>query len=443
MPSPNESSGMTYRIAPDVIRVATARVCGSQIFQLAGQQEKLLRFMVDEDLAGRARQGSREAVIAEFYADRADEDAAQKLTWAMARLSEKLAEYYLEEGADDPIRIFVDPRSCGLRFEMWDARPIPRDTTGPKTSMRMLILIGALIASAIGWVVMELTPTGVVEGPQEDWPKDVSDLVTADIALPVDVEGMSVTSLIDEARTFQYPMLDLERQKVAIALSKVAMARDPENAKGYATAAYSLAILANLTSGGGLSRRYLQEAMTLNEQAMSIAPDDSWVKVSAAVVALAEQDYEAAMDLSKAGYASGQEDGFVAHTYATIAQFTGQFEEVLIANAPDSIDPEDPIRLIRERIYAFARFHVGDYKETIQIIEAGTEAGEAHNISSMLYLAAAYQAVNDHEQASALVSQIQTNWPTLRSDLVSSMFFYDPAYAEVLVQHLSAAGMPF
>lgn len=443
MPSPNESNGMTYRIAPDVIRVATGRVCGSQIFQLAKQQEKLLRFLVDEDLAGRAKQGSRAAVIEKFYADRSDEDAARKLTWALARLSEKLAEYYDGEGADDPIRIFVDPHSCGLRFEMWEASSTARGDAGPKTSMRMLILIGALIASAIGWVVMELTPTGVVEGPQENWPKDVSDLVTDDIELPVDAEDMPITALIDEARALQYPMLDLERQKIAIALSKVAMEREPENARGYATAAYSLAILANFTTGGGLSRRYLHEATALKTQAMSIAPNDSWVNVSAAVVALAEQDYEAALELSKAGYAAGQNDGFVAHTYATIAQYTGQFEEVLIANGPDNIAATDPIRVTRERIYAFAKFHVGDYETTVQVIEAGVKAGEAHDLSSMLYLAAAYQAANRPEQAKARMAEIQTNWPTLRSDLVASMFFHDPAHGEALVRHLAAAGMKF
>ncbi len=442
MPDPNESSGMIYKIAPDVIRVAAARVCGSQVFQMAKQQEVLLRFLVDEYLAGRAKQGSRDAVVSKFYEDRPEEEAAQKLIWAMSRLSEKLAEYYDGDGADDPIRIFVDRHNCGLQFEMWEADTAPHAAPVRKPPARILVIVGALLAVAIGWAAMELMPTGVADGPQAGRPSSF-DLLTDGAELPFDPDEMSVAGLIDEARTFQYPMLDLERQKVAIALSKEAVARAPENAKGYATAAYSLAVMANFTTGGALSRRYLQEAMALNEQAMSLAPDDSWVKVSAAVVALAEQDYEVAMDLSKAGYASGQEDGFVAHTYATIAQFTGQFEEVLIANAPDSIDPEDPIKLIRERIYAFARFHVGDYKKTIQVIEAGTEAGEAHNISSMLYLAAAYQAVNDHEQASALVSEIQTNWPTLRTDLVPSMFFHDPDHAEVLVQHLSAAGMSF
>jgi len=443
MPSPNESSGMTYRIAPDVIRVATGRVCGSQIFHLAKQQEKLLRFLVDEDLAGRAKQGSRAAVIAKFYADRSEGEAAQKLTWAMARLSEKLTEYYDGDGADDPIRVFVDPRSCGLRFEMWEAKPKPRDTTGPKTSMRMLILIGALIASAIGWVVMELTPTGVVEGPQDDWPKDISDLVTDDIELPMDIGGMSAVELIDHARIYQYPMLDFDRQKVAIFLSKTAMERDPDFAWGYATAAFSLASMADMTTGGGLSRRYLQEAETLSERSMSLAPNDSWVLASAAFVALASDDYETAVQLSKTAYATGGDDGLVAHAYAMIAHFTGRFEEVRVANGPDKIMPDDPIRLIRERVYAFASFHIGDHDTTVRVLEAGAESGEAHNIASMLYLAAAYQAAAQQEAAEGLVAEIQETWPTLRTEVVASMFFQDPNEGDIIRYHLSAAGMPF
>ncbi len=443
MPSPNESSGMTYRIAPDVIRVATGRVCGSQIFQLAKQQEMLLRFLVDEDLAGRAKQGSRAAVIAKFYADRSEEEAAQKLTWAMARLSEKLAEYYDGDGADDPIRIFVDPRSCGLRFEMWEAKPKPRDTIGPKTPMRMLVLIGALIASAIGWVVMELTPTGVVEGPQEDWPKDISDLVTADVALPVDVEGMSAAELVEAARSYMYPSLDFERHKLAIVLSKTAIERDPEFARGYATAAMSMAMMADLTRGGGLSRRYLQEATLLLEQASVLAPEDSWVMATSAQVAMASDDFELADERAKAAFEAGQDDGYVAHTYALIAHFSGRFEDVVVVNAPENVAASDPIRLVRERVYGFANYHLGAYETTIEVVEGTLQAGLEHNFASLLYLASAYQAVGQQEQAEEMVKRIEDEWPSLRTDVVANMFFMDPLDWEKQKAHLRAAGMKF
>lgn len=443
MPSPNESSGMTYRIAPDVIRVATGRVCGSQIFQLAKQQEMLLRFLVDEDLAGRAKQGSRAAVIAEFYADRPEEEAAQKLTWAMARLSEKLAEYYDGDGADDPIRIFVDRHGCGLRFEMWDARPIPQDTTGPKTSMRMLILIGALIASAIGWVVMELTPTGVVEGPQEDWPKDVSDLVTDDIELPMDIGGMSAEELVEAARSHMYPSLDFERHKVAIALSKTAIERDPEFARGYATAAMSMGIMADLTQGGGLSRRYLHEATVLFDKASALDPDDGWVMATAAQIAWASDDFALAEERIQVAYDADPSDGFVAHTYGMIAHFSGRFEDVLVVNAPERVAASDPIKLVRERVFAFASYHLGDYDTTIAVLESTVQAGLEHNFASLMYLASAYQAVGQQSLAEGMVLRIEEGWPTLRTDMLAEMSFIDPLEWEKQKAHLRAAGMKF
>ena len=443
MPSPNESSGMTYRIAPDVIRVATGRVCGSQVFQLAKQQEKLLRFLVDEDLAGRAKQGSREAVIAKFYADRSEEDAARKLTWAFARLSEKLAEYYEGDGADDPIRIFVDPMTCGLQFEMWDARPMPRDTTVPKTSMRMVILIGALIACAIGWLILELTPTGGMDGPQEDWPKDVSDLVTGDIDLSIDVEGMSATELVETARSYLYPSLDFDRHKVAIVLSKTAIDRDPEFARGYATAAMSLAVLADLTRGGGLSRRYLHESTILLQKAEALDAEDSWVIATSAHVAWASNDYVLAEELAQAAYDATPDDGYIAHTYALIAHFTGRFEDAVAANAPDKVAASDPIKLVRERIYAFSSYHVGAYDTTIEIVERTVQEGLEHNVGSLLYLASAYQASGQQDQAERMVQRLEAQWPNLRTDFVASMFFLDPADWEKQKAHLAAAGMKF
>ncbi len=443
MPSPNESNGMTYRIAPDVIRVATGRVCGNQIFQLAKQQEKLLRFLVDEDLAGRAKQGSRAAVIAKFYADRSDEEAAQKLTWALARLSEKLTEYYDSDGADDPIRIFVDQRSCGLRFEMWEARSTPRGEAGPKTSMRMLVLIGALVASAIGWVVMELTPTGVVEGPQEDWPKDVSDLVTGDVVLPMDVEGLTAEELVEAARSHMYPSLDFERHKVAIALSKTAIDRDPEFARGYATAAMSMGIMSDLTQGGGLSRRYLQEATVLFDKASALDPDDGWVMATAAQIAWASDDFALANERIQAAYDADPDDGFVAHTYGVMAHFSGRFDDVLAVSAPEKMDASDPIRLVRERLYAFASYHLGDYDTTITVVESTVQAGLEHNFASLLYMASAYQAAGQQSLAEDMVLRIEEGWPTLRTDMLAEMFFIDPAVWEKQKVHLRAAGMRF
>ncbi len=88
-------------------------------------------------MAGRAQNGSREAVIAEFFADRPEEEVGRKLAWAFTRLSEKLAEYYLRDGADDPIRMFVEPTRGGLRFEMWESEVAARSDPNRKVPLRI------------------------------------------------------------------------------------------------------------------------------------------------------------------------------------------------------------------------------------------------------------------------------------------------------------------
>ena len=443
MPDPDAPKGMQYRIAPDVIRVATARVYGSQTFKAAKQQETLLRFLVEDYLAGRAQHGSREAVIADFFADRTPEEADKKLAWAMARLSEKLTLYYATEGADDPIRIAANAVLGCLDFKMWEGEATSTAIPANKLPLRLALPLIALIAALIVGVAALFWPGefagGVLSSERStslEQPVQVPDF-------PERYLGLSVPELTDLAREYLYPTLDMERQRVAIAISREVIRRDPENGTGYATAGYSLATLSLLSSGGALSRRHLKDAGWMRDQALARSPEDAWVLSAAAVVAFAEQDFQTSVETSERAYSLGSHDPHVSAAYSLIAIVTNRYENAREASEKDRIVDLPYTAIARERLYALASFHVGEYGDTIEILEAAEREGRGYNVTTVMYLAAAHQAMGNHERAKAMVQRIRAEWPTFRPEMIATVFFRDPNETEYLMQNLAAAGWSF
>lgn len=439
MPSLNESDGMTYKIAPDVIRVAVARVCGNQVFELAKQQKTLLRFLADEDLAGRAKEGSRAAVIAEFYADRSDEDAARKLDWALARLSDKLAEYYDGDGADDPIRIHVDLGTCGLRFELWEGEQIRPPAESQRLPFRLQVAVGGLVAALIIGVVLVFTDGGNPEQPDGR----MQDTAMIDDLVLEKYQHLTPEELVQVSKRYLFPTLDAERQRTAIALSQMAIQQQSDTAGAHATVAYALATMATVSQGGALSRRYLSDARLALDQGLAVAPQDPWVLSAAAMTAYAERDFEQAVLLSEQAYAGGADDIYVSGAFGVLALVTARYEECREASLIGR-QVEDPVvRMGMERLYAFASFHLGDFAETVTVLEAHDTDGRADNVTSTMYHAAAYQAIGAHQEANAMVRRLQSDWPMFRPESVATLFFQDPEEGAFLLQNLAAAGWAF
>ncbi|WP_299423376.1 hypothetical protein [uncultured Shimia sp.] len=443
MPDPDAPKGMQYRIAPDVIRVAAARVYGSQTFKAAKQQEMLLRFLVEDYLAGRAQNGSREAVIAEFFADRPEEEVGRKLAWAFTRLSEKLAEYYQRDGADDPVRISVNPAQHDLDFQMWEAKVNAPKRQRPMVPFRLLVPAGLLIAGLVIGIGLILTQEGPSELPISAIPIEGLRAAQGRPPLPAHFAELTVPMLEDEARNHLFPILEMDRQRLAIAIAYEAIDRDPQSAQAYATAGYALSTLAIVTSGGGVSRRHLEDARRMRKHAMALAPQDPWVLSSAALTAFAEKEFSLAMELSKQAYTADSQDPYVSSAFGVVAMITHQYEEALEATRKDRISDVEETVVARERLYAFSSFHLGDFGEAISVLENSEREGRGHNVTTLMYLAASYQANGDHTRAKEAVQRIQTGWPTFRPEMIARVFFRDPEEADFLMQNLSAAGWSF
>ena len=443
MPDATSSTPDRDDIAPEIIRVATTRLCASQTFASAKQQQVLLRFLVDEALEGRTSAEAQAAAVETLFADRSPEEGRKKLRWAMARLDEKLSDYYGAEGAEDPLRFAADAAGNGLTFQIWEGERLQRQASPHHVSLRLLAPLAGLVAAlGIGVVLIFQSQDATVSAPvPEQQVQNAPAQKTS--ALPPSLAPLSAPDLEMVARDRLYPFLNLDGQRQSVAIAKAAIARDPEYALAYATASYGLATTALITTGGAMSRRYLVEARAMRDKALSMAPEDAWVLSAAALTAYAERDHDQAVAYSEKAFATAPQDVYVSGSYGVLALVTGRYAESREATRVGRLSGEAHVKFGMERLYAFASFHTGHYGETIERLTQLEASGEPHNVISVMYLAAAFQATNDHGQANAMVRRIRQEWPTFRPERIASIFFHDPDDAGFLMRNLAAAGWSF
>src|SRR5689334_7063416 len=104
---------------PSAIQAAVERVVASRSLRPSAQLVRLLRFLVSETLAGRGAR-LKEYVLGTEVFERGPDFDPQIDTIVrvqVRRLRSKLVEYYRDEGADDAIRIRLNPGSYVPVFE--------------------------------------------------------------------------------------------------------------------------------------------------------------------------------------------------------------------------------------------------------------------------------------------------------------------------------------
>ncbi len=94
------------------------RITVCRLFKRSAQLQKLLGFLVRETLAGRGQDLSQYVIGTKLFAIAAFDPEESTLVRAHARrLRKALVEYYMDEGADDPVHIAIDPGSYMTRFQ--------------------------------------------------------------------------------------------------------------------------------------------------------------------------------------------------------------------------------------------------------------------------------------------------------------------------------------
>ena len=155
------------------------RIVQSKAFRTSEVHRNLLQYLAEKSLSG-AADGLKEYTVGlDVFAKPESYDPRQESVVRMhvARLRQKLAEYYRSEGADDPIFVDVPKGGFKVTFETRAIRPepapaAPREPTRSRSFWRPQMLLGVLLAvTAAGALAFGITlwrPKAAAANPAPD-----------------------------------------------------------------------------------------------------------------------------------------------------------------------------------------------------------------------------------------------------------------------------------
>jgi len=151
------------------IEAALERILASQYFSQAARTSAFLRFVVGETLAGRSDRLKGYTIATQVFDKPADFDAQADpyVRVEAGRLRQRLAEYYLAEGATDTVRIEVKRGAYAPEFSYATAGIVPNAvvtiTGRRRRSARRRMLLGVVVVAVVGAIVA----LGVRQGARE------------------------------------------------------------------------------------------------------------------------------------------------------------------------------------------------------------------------------------------------------------------------------------
>ena len=138
----------------EALSAQVQRILQSNVFRTSEVHRNLLQYLADKSLAGEADSLKEYTVGLDVFQKPESYDPRQESTVRMhvARLRQKLAEYYRTEGADDPVIVELPKGGFRVVFETREVRPAPETVSAEPgrrgISWHELALAGALIIAA-------------------------------------------------------------------------------------------------------------------------------------------------------------------------------------------------------------------------------------------------------------------------------------------------------
>ena len=146
----------------EAIRAQVERILQSKHLRLSEGQRRLLSYLVDKSLAGEADELKEYAIGVDAFGKPPSYDPRQESVVRMhvARLRQKLTDYYRNEGTADPI--FVDLPKGGFKVT-FGARPAPLEPAQPESAarrwrLRETVLAASLVAAIAGILYISTRP---------------------------------------------------------------------------------------------------------------------------------------------------------------------------------------------------------------------------------------------------------------------------------------------
>ena len=164
------------------------RILLSKAFRTSEVHRNLLGYLVEKSLSGEADALKEYTVGLEVFAKPESYDPRQEsvVRMHMARLRQKLTEYYRAEGAEDPIIVDVPKGAFKVTFEEREAAPVaqagdPLPAAGVRipriTSLLAALLVGAMaLAAFFGLRLLRLERTGAALTASPAWTPELREL---------------------------------------------------------------------------------------------------------------------------------------------------------------------------------------------------------------------------------------------------------------------------
>lgn len=424
------------------IRAALGRILDSEHFANAERLKSFLSYVVEESIAGRADSILGKTIAEDVYArSLAEDDSGTNLVRVDAgRLRRKLATYYQSEGAEDAVLIQLESVGYAPIFEDQSAvKKVAAISEDAKDDMRHwqsnLVVLGfglavvTILGGVIYWSISDKTahvPLDVRIFERQALASKSKATVQAD-------------NLCTQARGMLFPIANPTNQNIATDMFKQAIGTDPEYSCGYSGAAHSLATMSLLTREKDKRATLATEARLMADKSMKLAPKEGWSHSAIAWSAFAEKDFNLALQQSELALNLSPNDGNVRDFRATILLLNGEFDAARNVAKPGNNSEVGSYRFANRNIYAVSNFHLGNYRETIDALNAATELGDPVSALTVMYMAAAHQKLGNTVEANRLVEQLRDGWPKFQSNLLH-VFYTKKEYTEDIFSALQAAG---
>ncbi|PRY23549.1 hypothetical protein CLV78_10438 [Aliiruegeria haliotis] len=429
------------------IRVELDRILRSAAFANADRLKAFLSYVVEESLAGRGHRVAGKTIAHDIYGRAPDDGSASIVRVDAGRLRRKLSEYYEGEGAGDPVRIHIDSGGYAPRFEAMEpsaATPIlegqPHEASPQPRGDLPWLLIGAVVLALVvlvGVLLVRWQRTSEVTPPSDH---SFQNQTERSALAERSTATLQASNLAEQASGLLFPIADVNHQKLATSMYREAIRIEPDLSDGYAGAGHSLGTLALLAPDAGVGADLLREAGAMADRAVNLAPRSGWSQSAAAWVAFANGDYERAVDLSRLAVSLDDMDGKTLDFHGVILGTTGHFAESADVSAPARPRNDRGRHPAHLNIHGVANFHLGNYETALASFNAAIEEGGPVGQLTLMYKAAAHQALGDTAAAKALLTELQATWPAFRPDVALKRFYQHPEHAEQVLAMLVAAG---
>lgn len=426
------------------VRDVLQRVLASKEFEASERLQGLLRFVVDETLAGRGETIRGKTIALDFYGYDPEEIEKREnaIRVDVGRVRKRLAEYFSKEGLDEKVVITIPKGRYVPSFESVEVRSADeagRQHGSVQPGLRLhsptVLAATAVVILGVGVLVGTYLP-GLWNGETGERHDEIERSATFEVS----PKRLQAINLAEEGRDLIFPAVDPKRLNAAQLVFQSAIELDPTYAGSFAGLAQVQGIRSLLVRDSEFSARELESALSASDAALRLDPSSSWTHSATAWTAFAARDYSKAQTFSSRAVELDRNDPHILEFDALISLYSGNFTRVLNETSRMIDLLGNDADFVFRNARGSALFHTGDFAGALKAFEDTVAQGGPVSPVAVAYMMASAHRLGRSEKASQLAAQYSQNWPGQRVDLLFEELFVDPDYGRELGAAMRGAG---